>query len=420
MAGKQRFVKRRALKLAGAAAGSLAALAALKRLEALTIPSPDRFVGPHPEYAADVIVYRDGEYAVAVDSKGREIARSSDLAAVVERIQGEYPDGLKMGIGIGKFMVSSRIDITVDNVAIHGHGWSTVLELDGGVDDDMFHVTGDFFKLVGVRLKGNKTNNSSGNGVHLDGSLLPEVRGCYIEDFAGHGILVENQGVAIIVANRVVGNGVNGIRLGSLSDDSFIAFNDIGSNGYHGIGIGTVARVKVIGNNIYLNGWFGIDLYTASRNYVIGNTITDNAQSISVGAAIRIHGSSSDNGRGNIVIGNELHGRGETGNHGVMITGYANRNVVAGNTIVNVDVGVKEQDDADYNIIEGNIIYDTLGSKVLLVGDHSYADDHVYDVSSLPTDGFVLKKPVLAYDSGSGAYYIAVWDGSAWRKVQLS
>ena len=57
---RRRFVKRRALKLAGAAGASLAAIAALKRLEALSIPQPERFVGPHPDFAADVVVFRDG------------------------------------------------------------------------------------------------------------------------------------------------------------------------------------------------------------------------------------------------------------------------------------------------------------------------------------------------------------------------
>jgi len=69
---------------------------------------------------------------------------------------------------------------------------------------------------------------------------------------------------------------------------------------------------------------------------------------------------------------------------------------------------------ADYNVIESN---DLNADKITLVGSHTYCDEYLY--TSLPTDGFgVVNKPIHYYDGSY--YYLAVWDGSTWRKVQIS
>jgi len=79
---RREFLKGLGLLGAGALAGSLAS----KIAEAYTIPQVERVVSPrHPDFSADVIVYRDGDYAVAVDRKGNTIARSTDHAEVIQK-----------------------------------------------------------------------------------------------------------------------------------------------------------------------------------------------------------------------------------------------------------------------------------------------------------------------------------------------
>lgn len=52
-----------------------------------------------------------------------------------------------------------------------------------------------------------------------------------------------------------------------------------------------------------------------------------------------------------------------------------------------------------------------------LSGAHTYCDEYLY--TSLPTDGFAVKNKSVHYYDGAN-YYLAVWDGSTWRKIQLT
>jgi len=61
--------------------------------------------------------------------------------------------------------------------------------------------------------------------------------------------------------------------------------------------------------------------------------------------------------------------------------------------------------------------FDGVGTKYSIDDTSSYADEYVY--TSLPSDTSVFKgRPILYYDGAN--YYLAVWDGSTWRKVQLT
>ena len=68
--------------------------------------------------AADVVVYRDGDYAVAVDKFGNEIARSTDHAEVWNLVI----DKIECGriIGISSFDIKKPIYVNNDNLKIEG------------------------------------------------------------------------------------------------------------------------------------------------------------------------------------------------------------------------------------------------------------------------------------------------------------
>lgn len=108
---RQRFIRRRAfLKHLGALGiGAVAGLTlpqVTREIEALTIPSPERFIGPHPEYAADVVVFRSGDEAVAIDSRGRKLCSSDNHWKVMDKVFDELES-----IGGGVIRVRGAIEI---------------------------------------------------------------------------------------------------------------------------------------------------------------------------------------------------------------------------------------------------------------------------------------------------------------------
>ena len=89
-----------------------------------------------PVKPADVIVYKDGDYAVAVDSKtGQVIVRNMDHAYVIQEAINHLSSGGKIYIDTGNYEIGKTI-ILSSNISIVGSGNSTILNL--SVDTNMF------------------------------------------------------------------------------------------------------------------------------------------------------------------------------------------------------------------------------------------------------------------------------------------
>ena len=101
--------------------------------------------------AADVIVYRDGDYAVAVDRFGNEIARSTDHAEVIQRAIDEV---LKNG-GIiflkGEFVLNKMVE-QKDNTVVVGYKAKVVAAKSF---DTLWRMHGSHTYLYGLELDGN-------------------------------------------------------------------------------------------------------------------------------------------------------------------------------------------------------------------------------------------------------------------------
>ncbi|RLG09752.1 MAG: hypothetical protein DRN64_03610 [Thaumarchaeota archaeon] len=114
-------------------------------------------------------------------------------------------------------------------------------------------------------------------------------------------------------------------------------------------------------------------------------------------------------GQYNIIESNNVKGY----PRGVDVAG--NYNIVGGNILRDGNYGIYET--GDYNTFEGNKCIGNTSADYNITGSHTYCDEYLY--TSLPTDGFAaVNKPIHYYDGAS--YYLAVRDGSTWRKVQIS
>ena len=156
-------------------------------------------------------------------------------------------------------------------------------------------------------------------------------------------------------------------------------------------------------NGIYISG--------GKFNEIIGGHINDNVLN-----GVYIYGGANYNKVEGLVI---MHNEGA----GVLLKGSL-YNIIEGNHIYDFgtpiqDYGVRELSTSDYNIIESNYITNHAVADYDIIGSHTYCDEWLY--TSLPADGIVVKnKPIHYYDSAVPAYYLAVWDGSTWRKIQIA
>ncbi|MBO8181098.1 MAG: hypothetical protein H0Z19_11630 [Archaeoglobus sp.] len=118
------------------------------------------------------------------------------------------------------------------------------------------------------------------------------------------------------------------------------------------------------------------------------------------------------------IIGNRIIGTSEVGT-AVYITGSSTYVIIEGNFVKNWNEGIRGG--GNYSFITNNEFVNVT-SPIPSTLNTSYYDNILY--TSLPdtTDSLIselfLNKPIHYYDGTN--YYLAVWDGSTWRKVQIS
>jgi len=233
----------------------------------------------------------------------------------------------------------------------------------------------------------------NGNGVHNEGDDNANwfIVGNYFYQYDGHPIHLDGTTTNAIVAYNI-------IDATPVFDNSKPAAGDIYVDG--------VTNLKVIGNVIIKSSWAGLSLYDVENTEVVGNIFID--------ASWANHGYTALDGN--------------TYQDGAIMLyqkdspATSKRNVIiADNIIAQIDgtstAGILVDSDWNDVIIENNKFYNLASYDIKLIDESkAYADQYTY--TTLPTSFPIKYKPVYYYDGTY--YYLAVWDGSTWRKVQLS
>jgi len=169
---RREFLKGLSFLGVGALAGSLASRIA----QAYSIPQVEKIYSPkHPDFTADVLVYRDGEYAVAVDNKGNTIARSTDHAEAIQKAIDHVQNqgGGKISLGSGTFYLSKPIEVTKLPLFIEGAGNGTTLIYPSRSLNDYMIKVGktdehqNYFGLKNVSIWGGRSVGYTNKGILL-------------------------------------------------------------------------------------------------------------------------------------------------------------------------------------------------------------------------------------------------------------
>ena len=423
---------------------------------------------------ADVYVFREGDKAVAVDSRGRLIAENENHAEVINK-------GLEKGYCVvvmsGYYSLRTQDNpynpsrpyciLIRDKRKLIGIG-NVVFEADGNqltVIDTEYNPDGSYKILNNVRIENieiiaNRTD--SGYGIQLTGngtiknvvvhdvwegivmSYFSKVRilNCEVYNYNDYAIN-PHHGTNVIISNCYIHDRIglsynpNGIMLEGVKKG--IVSNNIIEKALYGIVIqghpdpGYDVQDIIIKDNIisdidrhgiFINGTYN----TTERIKILNNTIKNCGHN-----GINIYKSSHI-----LIIGNHIENvaiatAGGGDQEGIRLY-EAYKVKIVNNDIIDtqatptmlrgIDCG------ADYSTspatpkyseieIRGNRIEGFISTAIDFEGDYStvkvLADDFVF--GSLPS-GWRKGIPIVYYDGVN--YNLAVWDGSTWRMVALS
>ena len=281
---RREFLKGLGFLGAGVFAGSLASRIA----EAYSIPQVEKIYSPkHPDYTADVIVYRDGEHVVAVDNKGNTIARSTDHAEVIQKAIDSLSEGGRVFVKAGTY--NCRTTITINKpISFLGEHKATVLQGDA---DPILLVTREgatyfegfeignlvvvqnndnrnavVFRLVSWGLVYNLRTSGGLSGVRLEGAIgnifinlyVWGAKAAFQEPPVGAGLFITSYSGVLANFNKFIGGRIAGCKLGILGQygqkNLFLGM-DIESNErgmviYSGFGWNTVRNCWLEGNTV--------------------------------------------------------------------------------------------------------------------------------------------------------------------------
>lgn len=220
-------------------------------------------------------------------------------------------------------------------------------------------------------LEGNKTNNSSGNGIVIDSVRLVTIEKCRIRRFKESGIhtlatySANGVNICIIQNNEILYNDSRGIR-GTVLGDSFILGNSIGVSGSQGITVS--GGVQISNNHVYLSGANGIAI-AGNGSVVLNNRVANSTQD-----GINISGATHS-----IVVGNtvENNNQGATSKSGISIATSTNLIVVGNNCFDDQGsptqtYGIEVKDTTSTGVIQNNHGSGNVMAFFLLPTGHSF------------------------------------------------
>lgn len=339
---------------------------------------------------ADVIVYRDGEYAIAIDGKTkRVIARSSEHDTVIQEAIDYLENGGKIYISQGTYNIKNTITLK-NNIILEGAGKSTILqnsvERPNYLNPMISANDNENIIIRDIYFDGNLRNLGTTGGYYEGAIILAGVKyalimNCEFYDWYSNPIDIintdTNNPYMISVVNNIIHyhNGDAGIRT-KYTNLCIIAENKIeNGNGiylneysYNNVVINNVINTNHGGTNIDGGdyGDVGISLYNANDNIIIGNVIYNAKIDTSGNGGIGILLNASNN---NIITGNKIINCEASAisiiNSSVnyIALNYLRDNCLQSTANDRDEIKVYASSDQYSNVIENNVILETGGQK---------------------------------------------------------
>jgi len=357
---------------------------------------PLRLATYTPIATANVIVFKEGDYAVAVDGKTKEvIARGTDHASVIQQAINHVHNkgGGIVFIKSGIYILNNYIIIR-SNVWLVGSGESTVLKRSATATFTLAMIYNENFgqangvenvAIMSLVLDGNKDENTTGiHGIQIYGGKRITIRDVIVRNTTLEGIIIGGGDSDYLTEQAIIEN----CKVENLIDkDLFHVRNAKNVLVYGNVGIGPgdfgveveYSTQVAVENNIFLDvgsettsTFGGGVLVKASNNVVVrGNIIYPNSLGIEAYTISGREGEIYD-----IVIeGNMLIGK-STSSIGIFLQNGAERCIVKSNKVygfqqVGILLTVGDLNiPCKYCIVEGNIVANCGYDGIRLAAPH--------------------------------------------------
>jgi len=247
---------------------------------------------------ADVIIFKDGDYAVAINgTTGQVIARSVNHSSVIQEAIDRLPNGGTIFIRRGTYYIYNTITIYRKKVALIGEGWR-VSRLILKNNTDMIHVEGTAFTdedvagiiLMHLDIYGNAEEGYSGNAIVLKNFIKDCIIAYnYIRQFKGYLLyqiydIGDAQAKDSVIAFNQFESSQKGVRFAGahiLANWWFIGnyFYYVTGSGAKGLEINGMNVFAIIGNFFWDNYDMGLALLGCHKGTVVGNYFAGNKRS---------------------------------------------------------------------------------------------------------------------------------------------
>jgi len=270
--------------------------------------------------------------------------------------------------------------------------WSSMIhnvDIETGDGEGIYIKSGMDIKISNVKVEGYPTQ------IHIDSNSNVFITNVdvYAKD-ATVGIKI-GQDASAHIANAYIDGGGN-VTLIELHNNSEVDITNselivIDPNNAHVLrNVGTAgAHVKMSNTKIQMKG------SASGDNYVLRGIFSDSKIS-----NVNVYG---------------------TGNETFFSGSYCEKNSIIGNYLYNIAKAYDFASTSKYNVIAKNT-YVNVANYGSINEQYNYADDHLYtslpDTSNSIVSELFKNRPIHYYDGTN--YYLAVWDGSTWRMVQLT
>ncbi len=134
-----------------------------------------------------------------------------------------------------------------------------------------------------------------------------------------------------VAYNRVYKNGNHGIIFSRLCQDNIIHHNEVYDNALHGIMLDRGTNHNTISDNVVYNNKDGIAIFQSSDNLIQNNYVHHNLRGMRINATYALGDPYDGLSSNNQILNNRIEDNAE---HGLYFYARADRNLVAGNTIL--------------------------------------------------------------------------------------
>ena len=294
---------------------------------------------------------------------------------------------------------------------------ATINNLKGKNVDNVVYLgeqdgTGYVYSPINTNISNVEVTNGSGTGITINSAYGTKIMSSYLEGFQ---TAIYANAWELRITNSYFGGNQTAISIGSNTNNVIIESNNffVSTDNAYVINSQSYGNLIFESNTVRSSTVTGLEVIYRSANQaqiIVNGNRFDMTQTTS---SYVIHG----NFTRSVISNNKIYGSNDL--YAINIA-YGDLNVITGNVFDTANYGIMGAS-SDYNLVVNNKFINVT-HPVVLSQTTNYMSNILYttlpDTSDSNVSELFKNRPINYYDGTNN--YLYVWDGSTWRKVQLT